>query len=177
MRRIWVVVGSDSDLLQCTEGIEYLQSEGRPVQVWTMSIHRNTQEVLEFLSCRSHWSDADILIVGAGWANHLTGTCDAYLRHTLRDDRIVVIGVAFEDHNSQIHTLAAELSITEVPGTQVAFKDESDEVFVGADGFLRACKFAVNGELPQIKLPDLRPPHERSLQATLDFIRKKENQS
>ena len=169
MRTIAVMIGSDSDLPQCKEGFEYLariveSGETEITAVITSSIHRNTHAVLRCLE-DLRYEDVTALIVGAGCANHLTGTCDAFLRHTLRDRRIVVIGVAFEDKQDQYNTQAAVLSIVKVPGNQVVFDN-----FVGAEGFLRACQFAVKGELPEIRLKSVEPVVRRTIQEALEAI-------
>lgn len=163
VREVVVMVGSASDLPQCIEGLQLLKAargSGQitmPVDgVTVMSIHRNTKEVLEHLTDLHDEGSCDVLIVGAGWANHLTGTADAYLRNVLGDEQIVVIGVAFEDPKDPQHTKAAKLSISQVPGTQVVFRDEEGQ-FVGKEGFRRACAYAIGGELPVIKLPKPRP--------------------
>lgn len=71
----------------------------------------------------------------------------------------MVFGVAFEDENDFVHTQAAELSITEVPGTKVIYKG------VGSDGFFQACKDAVDTdiELPEIKLKPAPESHRRNI--------------
>jgi len=176
MRRIAIMIGSDSDLPQCRKGLEFLArmvSEGKTevVEVITASIHRNTEFVLEKL--RSLVGKIDVLIAGASWANHLTGTVDAFLRNTLGDDKIVVIGVAFEDEKDDIHTLAARLSITEVPGTQVVFHAPDGRTFSGKNAFLLACRFAVEGELPVITLKKPKPPIIRTLEEALKAARGK----
>ena len=53
--------------------------------------------------------------------------------------------------------MAAQLSISQVPGTQMIFKDSSGEQFTGSSGFYRACVFAVEGDLPEIKLKKAPP--------------------
>jgi len=165
---IAILIGSDSDLAQCREGLSYLadletRELAEVVGVWTASIHRNTDEVLDGLADLAQREVVDVLIAGAGWANALTGTCDSYLRYSLDNDRIVVIGVAFEDKENPQHTQAAILSITEVPRNQVVFDD-----FVGAEGFLKACRFAVEGELPKIKLPEAKSVVRRSVREALE---------
>ncbi|MFH1866621.1 MAG: AIR carboxylase family protein [Patescibacteria group bacterium] len=149
-RRIAIIVGSDSDLSQCSPGLEYLKRAVEAgsievVDVITASIHRNTDKVLDL--CRRLSGLVDVVIVGAGWANHLTGTVDAYLRYTLKNDQLVVVGVAFADPDNTVHTEAAKLSISEVPGTWVVFNN-----YVGRYGFFEACMFAVSADLPVIKL-------------------------
>jgi len=161
MVRIGILNGSDSDLPQCLPGFEFLdqmvaEEKAQVVEVITASIHRNTEFVLEKL--RSLVGKVDVLIIGAGWANHLTGTADAFLRYTIGNDHIVVIGVAFEDKDNSEHTQTAVSSITDVPGTQVVFDN-----FVGSEGFLRACQFAVKNELPEITLKSPKTIKERGL--------------
>lgn len=167
MRRIAVILGSKSDLSQCCSGLELLEAaclRGEiEMGVVISSIHRATDETLQYLRFLSREEEPpDVLITGAGWANHLTGMCDSYLRYQMRNDKIVVVGVAFEDLGNDLHTLAAKLSITEVPGNQVVFDDERKN-FVGSDGFTRACEFAINGLLPTITLPLPRPSELLSL--------------
>ncbi len=77
-----------------------------------------------------------------------------------------MIGVAFQDPNNAIHTQAAELSISEVPGTQVVFNDGWAR-FIGPDGFRRACQYAISGELPVITLPEPRPPVSLTLEQAI----------
>jgi len=115
----------------------------------------------------------DVAIVGAGWANHLTGCCDAYLRFTLRSTDFSVVGVAFDDPKSEQHTQAAILSITEVPGSQVIYKDK-EGVFIGSNGFLRACQFAVQGKFPVLFLPEPKATLDLSLEDTLVLLSQNE---
>lgn len=172
VRKIAVIVGSESDLEQCEAGLKLLHKAQAEESVLVLgckaaSIHRNTLHILNTLTDLA--SRIEVLIVGAGWANALTGMCDSYLRYELRNDQVVVIGVAFEDKVNPEHTAAAIASIRYVPGTQVVFKDASGE-FVGSDGFLRACQFAVTGELPQIKLPPAKRIIQLTVASTLTLI-------
>ncbi len=158
-RRIGAIVGSDSDLKQCVPGIDFMLNKhlyGNVELAWfdTSSQHRNTltlQGILTAYATLPEDQRVDVLIVGAGLANHLSGCSDAFLRYTLRNDRIVVIAVAFEGKD-QRETMAAVYSITYVPGTQAVFKD-----YIGIDGFLQACRDALEMELPEIKLPAVKP--------------------
>ena len=156
MRRLGIIIGSDSDLSQCYEGFKYLLEKinerkmNQNCWIDTASIHRNpltVQGLLHQYANEPVDEKVDALIIGAGWANHLTGMADAFLRNVLRDNQIVVFGIAFEDKDKPINTEAAVLSIIRVPGTQVVFDN-----YIGADGFLRACQDAVEGKLPEIKL-------------------------
>lgn len=167
-RKIAIIVGSKSDLAQCYAGLEILDKcdqEVEVVGVYVRSQHRNTLEVQKLLE-QLVLMEVDVVIIGAGWANHLTGCCDAFLRYTLRNDKLVVIGVAFEDADNDKHTKAAVLSITEVPGTQVVF-DNQGSTFVGALGFTNACLLAAVKELPQIKLPSPKEIHDFTLKEAL----------
>lgn len=178
-RRIAVMIGSKSDLPQCADGLLALQEANRDGQIELVfgdciiiaSIHRNLELVFKHLRV---WASSnmcpDVLITGAGWANHLSGMCDAYLRYAISTTKIVVVGVAFEDPACEQHTMAARLSISEVPGTQVVFTD-SDGPFISADGFLRACQFAISGELPEIKLPTPRLEELIKLVDAIDLVR------
>ncbi len=168
MRKIAVIIGSLSDLQQCGHGLHQLakyQAEGsaQVFGVYIRSQHRNTLETQELLKELVNVG-VDAIVVGAGWANHLTGCCDAFLRYTLRNNSVRVIGVAFRDESQARRTQAAVLSITEVPGTQVAFED-----YIGADGFYRACQKAAQGELGVIKLPEPKPAKDFRLEEAVSL--------
>jgi phosphoribosylcarboxyaminoimidazole (NCAIR) mutase len=170
-RRILVIIGSDSDLPECRRGLEALKSaeerqEIEVPEVLTMSVHRNTLPLFSELERLHKQNAVDTIITGAGWANHLTGMVDAYLRYTLGNDRIAVIGVGFQDKQNARHTQAAELSMTEVPGTQVSFGD-SQGPYIGEGGFLRACENAIAGQLPSIKAPSPRAAKRRTLEEAI----------
>jgi phosphoribosylcarboxyaminoimidazole (NCAIR) mutase len=177
MRKIAFITGSKSDLSQCGRGLqlvqEYMDNNPGEIQIagfYVRSQHRNTLDVQELLR-ELVAMEVDVVIIGAGWANHLTGCSDAFLRYTLKNDRMVVIGVAFSDKadkDNEQHTQAAILSITEVPGTQVIYK-EGGQVFVGEAGFVAACSFAVCCELPKLKLPEPKPTMDLSLEEALEI--------
>ncbi len=76
VRRIAVIIGSDSDLPQCTAGLTHLaqvQAEGlcQVVAVSTMSVHRNLPDVLVWLHDLSNRKLADVIVAAAGWASSL----------------------------------------------------------------------------------------------------------
>ena len=94
-----IIIGSLSDLSQSDKGLHFLSTvldKINVIGVYVRSQHRNTLDVQELLMELVR-KNVDVIIVGAGWANHLTGCSDAFLRYTLQNDKIVVIGVAFED--------------------------------------------------------------------------------
>jgi phosphoribosylcarboxyaminoimidazole (NCAIR) mutase len=175
VRRIGIMIGSDSDLPQCLEGFNILKEaeakgQAKVLVVITNSIHRNTEETLRNLRAmtepQNEGSDAwiEVWIVGAGWANHLTGMIDSYLRYTLKNTKTSVIGVAFENPDP-VKNQAAILSITEVPGNQVIF-DPSRHL--GQAGFTNACVDAVYAELPALKLPSPKSVAVRTLDMAID---------
>ncbi|MFA4999944.1 MAG: AIR carboxylase family protein [Patescibacteria group bacterium] len=157
-RKIAVILGSKSDLKQCYDGLLFLKEfeesvlKNTTIKVYIRSVHRNTLSLFDLLKKLS-LSGTDVIITAAGWANHLSGCTDAYLRYTLRATKPVVVGVSLQDDDYPKHTHAAMLSVSEVPGTQVIFADEGGQ-FIGPNGFFRACQFATMRQLPEIKLPE-----------------------
>lgn len=173
-RRIAIIVGSENDLKsQCSMGLALLatmvaQGEVEVVAVEVASIHRNTRYVLQLVESLA--GKVDVIITGAGWANHLSGVVDAYIRYTLRVSNVRVIGVAFEDFLNPAHTAAAILSMSEVPGTGLVCQD-SLGFFTGRDGFVRACNYAVRGDFPGRELPQPRQTQSRTFEQALEFVR------
>jgi phosphoribosylcarboxyaminoimidazole (NCAIR) mutase len=149
-----IMIGSESDLPQCLEGFEYLiphieSGEIEFIVFIVNSIHRNTEKVLGNVRELVSMHGVNRLIVGAGMANHLTGTIDAFLRYTLRNDTTIVYGVAFEGQTPDDLETSIR-SITGVPGTQVVF-DPSDPTF------LAACRKMIEEEPPKIELKIPKP--------------------
>lgn len=188
--RVLVLVGSKSDHAQLRAGLAKLVNDDRVefIGLATGSIHRNTEWVLALAQVVAgrpvpqgfakddllnrvleivKFQPVDYVIVAAGWANHLTGTFDAYLRNTIKTLWPRVIGVAIEDTDQKegwwkkmTHTMAACLSIIGVPGTQVLFMSDhtDDPCLVGEAGFLEACELAASLELYADNLPKLPTP-------------------
>lgn len=167
------MIGSDSDLPQCVDGFKILKEaeslgKAQVVVVFTNSIHRNRKATLKNLRALTRQNADDkvwveVWVIGAGKANQLTGMCESELRYELRNDVAHVIGVAFRGKTRQ-STLAAILSIIEVPGNQVIFDRKRH---VGRKGFANACYDAVYADLPEIKLPAPKPTATRTLIAAI----------
>lgn len=183
MRRVFTNIASPSDLTQCIPGLEALiqAEENNLIEVLNIpnhkelaaaSIHRHTEIILHYLKSNHHL--IDIIITGAGWANHLTGMLDSYLRYTLENYHTVIIGVGFEADTDRRNS-AAETSITEVPGTQAIYQD-SQGFFFGEDGFHRACKFAISDKLPQIVKPKPKEQLSFTLREALQEAKKRKAQ-
>ncbi|MDO8566049.1 MAG: AIR carboxylase family protein [Candidatus Moranbacteria bacterium] len=173
-RRIAILHGSDSDKSQMTLGVEFLRAirATRTFEItdfYRVSIHRNNRELHAWMDDRHRLSDVDVMVMGAGCAAHLPGVCDAYLRNDWKDTQIVVVGVGFQDPKNWWNSAAAELSISQVPGTQVVCGDARGN-FVGEDGFVRALRFAVEGELPKITIPEEKPSKHRTFDEMLTFL-------
>ncbi|MDO8667694.1 MAG: AIR carboxylase family protein [bacterium] len=166
--RILVIVGSKSDLPQCKDGLAELTkqvSQGlAEVTVLVMSCHRHTEKLLARLRMVSATDSVDFIIAAAGKAAALPGVADSYLRYELKNDKVRVIGVAFTSGNDNTDNLAAALSITQVPGTQVIFAGQ------GPEGFLFACLMA-RGDipLPSIIIPEAPPSLDLSLAEALQM--------
>lgn len=173
MKTLVIVIGSKSDLKQCRKGLLFLKEHSDRIKVLCIhisSIHRhtlNTQDILTGYAKARRKPSA--ILLGAGWAAHLIGCSDAFLRFVLQDKDIPVIGVAFADLNSEdpdvrrTHDKAAKLSISEVPGTQAIYYDIYDEnkskkdIFFGEEGFLEACRFITYHDLPELVLKEAPP--------------------
>ena len=159
-RKIAVIIGSMSDLNQCATGLEYLVEMKKAGKILfyyvdVSSQHRhtlNTQRILNEYADMDWQHRPDALIIGAGWANHLSGCSDAFLRYVRKNKTIRIFAVAVEDIDNPKHTEAAKLSISEVPGNKMISQDENGKQFVGANGFLNACRMAVKEKLPKIAL-------------------------
>ncbi|MCU0680591.1 MAG: AIR carboxylase family protein [Planctomycetes bacterium] len=176
--KVAIIIGSETDLIgseinesQLLEGLEALAAASDKVLVigvYAYSQHRNT-EPLQDLIKRLIKEGVEVIITGAGWANHLSGCTDALIRYTIRDAHVIVLGVAFEDKSEgsgKRHTEAAILSMTEVPGTKLIYQDE-EGVFVGPAGFLRACQCAIKAVFPIVELPKLKPEKKWTLEEAI----------
>ena len=161
--RLATMWGSDSDLDQAYEAHECLilaEDEGKVelYDEWTNSIHGNPGDVLAVLP--KLIGKVDAIEVGAGWANQLTGCVNAFLRNFFRDSHIVIFGVAIS-HEEPRKTDAAILSITELPRSEVVYRD-----YLGSEGALRAAQDMITGLYPIIQLRDLedKPAIRRSIE-------------
>ena len=161
-RKIAIIVGSTSDFVQCETAVPILKAAENigkievvtPASIDTKiivaSIHRHKQYLLHGVLPDLIELGVTAIICGAGWAAHLPGMVDSHLRYDLKNDTISIIGVAFDNVHNPMHTIAAMLSISDVPGTQVIF----DGRHIGSNGMCHACNIAISGHLPPITLPD-----------------------
>ncbi|MBP3241768.1 MAG: 5-(carboxyamino)imidazole ribonucleotide mutase [Oribacterium sp.] len=76
MRKVAVIMGSDSDLPVVEKGITVLKNYGVPVEVHVYSAHRTPEEAAEF-SKSARENGFGVIIAAAGMAAHLAGAIAA----------------------------------------------------------------------------------------------------
>jgi 5-(carboxyamino)imidazole ribonucleotide mutase len=76
MRKVAVIMGSDSDLPVVEKGISILKDYGVPVEVHVYSAHRTPEEAAEF-SKATRKNGFGVIIAAAGMAAHLAGAIAA----------------------------------------------------------------------------------------------------
>jgi 5-(carboxyamino)imidazole ribonucleotide mutase len=76
MRKVAVIMGSDSDLPVVEKGISILKDYGVPVEVHVYSAHRTPEEAAEF-SKAARKNGFGVIIAAAGMAAHLAGAIAA----------------------------------------------------------------------------------------------------
>lgn len=165
MKNIAVFLGSINDLGQCLDGLRTLDTFAHEdkvrVIVYVRSAHRHIGPLQDLLDALSTNGKTDTIIAGAGKAAILPGFADAYLRNQCHDTKINVIGVGFTGENDR-DTIAATLSITQAPGTQVIYAGR------GWQGFQHACEMACTREdFPTIKLPEIPLGQTMSLEEAI----------
>jgi phosphoribosylaminoimidazole carboxylase PurE protein len=104
--KVWVAMGSDSDLETMNEATKTLESFGIPYQVDVTSAHRTPAETAR-LASRLEEDGFGVAILGAGHAAHLAGVVAA---HTI----LPVIGVPLP--SSALQGLDSLLSTVQMPG-------------------------------------------------------------
>ena len=139
-RKILVMVGSESDLPQLNEGMEYLRKNAHGKLI-VLSCHRNSKELLDLSGDVSF--GYDVVIDAAGEAAQLPGVHKAKLQMYGRED-VAVIGVGLKGKDREADD-AARLSIKRLPGQPVEL-DQNGEPYFGPEGFVSACRAAVDQE-------------------------------
>lgn len=170
LRRIALMLGAKEYLLQCLEGIFYLERTQATKDVefaglYINDLGMNTKQLLENLFIISQ-SGVNVLIVGGGSRNCLAAFCEDYLRHGLGNKNIVVITFPVASKEDP-WGLASLLAIEITRNRQIVIKDWRDKDCLGA------FKFAVEGELPTITIPEGRPSmHFESIYDAIDIAKK-----
>lgn len=126
MKKVAIIMGSDSDLPIVQKGVDVLKSFNVPYEVHVYSAHRTPEEASVFAS-NAEASGFGVLIAAAGMAAHLAGAIAA--RTTLP-----VIGIPCK--SAALDGLDALLSTVQMPtGVPVAT--------VAINGAANACLLAV----------------------------------
>jgi len=137
--KVWVAMGSDSDLPVMEEAIKVLKEFDVPCEVDVTSAHR-TPDVTATLARGAEGRGVGVIILGAGHAAHLAGVVAA---HTT----LPVIGVPLP--SSSLQGLDSLLSTVQMPGgVPVA------TMAIGRSGATNAALFAV--QILATADPDLR---------------------
>ena len=105
MKKVIIVMGSDSDLPVVEKGIDVLKEYGVPFEVRVLSAHRTPVEAAE-LSASARENDAGVIIAAAGKAAHLAGAMAA-------NTTLPVIGIPVK--SSTLDGLDALLSTVQMP--------------------------------------------------------------
>lgn len=105
MKKIAIVMGSDSDLPVVEKAAETLKEYGAPFEVHIYSAHRTPEEAREF-SVRARENGFGVIIAAAGKAAHLAGSLAA-------NTTLPVIGIPMK--GSALDGLDALLSTVQMP--------------------------------------------------------------
>ena len=105
MKKVGIIMGSDSDLPVVEKAIAVLQEYGVPVEVRVLSAHRCPNEAREF-AVTARESGFSVLIAAAGMAAHLAGALAA-------NTTLPVIGIPCKSSN--LDGLDALLSTVMMP--------------------------------------------------------------
>ena len=106
MKKVGIVMGSDSDLPVVSKAIDTLKEFEVPFEVHIYSAHRTPKEAAEFAS-RARENGFGAIIAAAGMAAHLAGAIAA-------QTTIPVIGIPCSSSN--LEGLDALLSTVQMPG-------------------------------------------------------------
>ncbi len=105
MKKIAVIMGSDSDLAVVEKGIKVLEEFGAPFEVHVFSAHRTPAEAREF-TVNAENNGFGVIIAAAGKAAHLAGSIAA-------NTTLPVIGIPVK--SSVLDGLDALLSTVQMP--------------------------------------------------------------
>ena len=105
MKKVAVIMGSDSDLPVVEKCINTLKEYGVPTEVHVYSAHRTPDKVREFCS-KARENDWGVIIAAAGKAAHLAGACAA-------QTTLPIIGIPVK--SSTLDGIDALLSTVQMP--------------------------------------------------------------
>ncbi len=149
MKKIAIIMGSDSDLKVVEKGIDVLKEFNVPFEVHIYSAHRTPIETLEF-SQKARENGFGVIIAAAGMAAHLGGVIAS-------QTTLPVIGIPIE--SGAFKGLDSLLSIVQMPsGIPVAT--------VAVNGAANACLLAIQ----------MLAIEDKNLQKMLDDKRQKDKE-
>lgn len=144
MKKVAVIMGSDSDFPVVSGAVKTLKESGVPVEVHVMSAHRTPAQAAEF-SSKAKENGFGVIIAAAGKAAHLAGVLAA---HTT----IPVIGIPVK--SSTLDGLDALLATVQMPkGIPVATVaiDGADNAALLAVQMLALSDDALSAKLDKLK--------------------------
>jgi phosphoribosylcarboxyaminoimidazole (NCAIR) mutase len=149
--KVLVVLGSESDWPKVKHVFEEMEWN-LWIQVISASCHRNPGVIEELAAHIVDNQDYALVVCVGGKAFALPGVLDAWMYHFDHDVTIPVAGVALGDLGSR-SLLAAELSITEIPGDPLLDCEGKS----GPEALIAVLKRAENGNFPTPKERTNRP--------------------
>ena len=105
MKKIAIIMGSDSDLPVVEKAADTLRQHGVPFEVHIFSAHRTPDEARDF-ACRARENGFGVIIAAAGMAAHLAGALAA-------NTTLPVIGIPLK--SSVLDGVDALLSTVQMP--------------------------------------------------------------
>ena len=105
MKKVGIIMGSDSDLPVVRKAIDTLQQFGVPAEVHVYSAHRTPTQAKEFV-CNARENGFGVIIAAAGKAAHLAGALAA-------NTTLPVIGIPIKSSN--LDGIDALLSTVQMP--------------------------------------------------------------
>ena len=127
MKKIAIIMGSDSDLPVVEKGIQVLEEYGVPYEVHVYSAHRTPVEAKEF-SVNARQNDFGAIIAAAGKAAHLAGAIAA-------NTTLPVIGIPCKGPNFDgIDALLSTVQMpTGIPVATVAVNGGANAALLSAE--------------------------------------------
>lgn len=165
MKKVAVIMGSDSDLPVVKGSIKTLRGFGIPVEVHVMSAHRTPEKAAEFAKSAAE-NGFGVIIAAAGKAAHLAGVIAA---HTI----LPVIGIPIK--SSTLDGLDSLLSTVQMPkGIPVATVavDGADNAAILAAQMLALSDKTIADKLTAMKKDMAEQVYKKDekLQAEIDNI-------
>jgi phosphoribosylaminoimidazole-succinocarboxamide synthase len=151
-KNVLLLFGSDSDITPEVKAVLADPARKAKVTAHAMSCHRNLMELAGYIALVGRRFD---LIAGYGsMAFAQPGIVDALVASFKMETRVA--GVACGEPGSE-KLLAAQLSISQLPGQPVVMDDISGKVYTGPEGLKTLLDRVDNGELPPAKARKEKP--------------------